>query len=306
MTRRTTIDPLDESLAFYAERYEVSGTWLLVPGKKLPVLGDPTNRHCRFCGERPPVATFRKLAHAIPQSLGNNSLFSAYECDECNALFGRTIENDFANWSMPMRTFARIRGKNGVPTLKSEAAGWRIEYDDDKNSFNIDHREGDPVFAVDPDIKQITLRLKRDPYTPIEVLKAFVKMGLSLMPESEIEYFSECIAWIREADNSNGFIRNLSVIYTVAPGAMPNDKITTRVLRRRAEYSNIPYLYFVLIYGNEMFQVMLPSPTHDQALNELEDETAGWKPTQGRGEPITSKAASDEILKFFLTKVRGR
>lgn len=207
---------------------------------------------------------------------------------------------------MPMRTFARIRGKNGVPTLKSEAAGWRIEYDDDKNSFNIDHREGDPVFAVDPDIKQITLRLKRDPYTPIEVLKAFVKMGLSLMPESEIEYFSECIAWIREADNSNGFIRNLSVIYTVAPGAMPNDKITTRVLRRRAEYSNIPYLYFVLIYGNEMFQVMLPSPTHDQALNELEDETAGWKPTQGRGEPITSKAASDEILKFFLTKVRGR
>ena len=38
----------------------------------------------------------------------------------------------------------------------------------------------------------------------------------------------------------------------------------------------------------------------------LEDETAGWMPIRGRSGPITSKAASDEILKFFLTKVQGR
>lgn len=137
---------------------------------------------------------------------------------------------------MPMRTLARIRGKDGVPVLKSEAAGWRIEYENDKNSFNIDHREGDPVFTVDIDLKQITLRLKRDPYRPIGVLKAFVKMGLSLVPESEIHNFSECIEWLRETDDSKNFIRNLPIIYTVAPGAMPNDKITALVLRRCAEY----------------------------------------------------------------------
>jgi hypothetical protein len=166
-----------------------------------------------------------------------------------------------------MRTFARIRGKNGVPTLKSDSARWRIEYDYDKNSFNIDHREDDPIFTVDLDAKEITFKLKRDPYTPIGVVKAFVKMGLSLLPESEMQYFTECLAWIREGGDEETFITNLPVIYTVTPGAMPNYKISALVLRRDAEHVDVPYEYFVLIYGNEMFQVMLPSRTRDQALN---------------------------------------
>jgi hypothetical protein len=261
------MDTQFESLAFYAEHYAVIGTCLLARGEKASILGDVDNRHCRFCGGHPPIVTFKKEAHAIPQSLGNNSLFSAYECDVCNALFGRTIENDFANWSKPMRTFARIRGKNGVPTLKSDSARWRIEYDNDKNGFNIDHREDNPVFTVDLEHKEITLTLKRDPYTPIGVVKAFVKMGLSLLPESEMQHFTECLAWIRERGDEETFITSLPVIYTVTPGAMPNDKITALILRRDAAHVDVPYAHFVLIYGNEMFQVMLPSRTRDHALN---------------------------------------
>lgn len=38
----------------------------------------------------------------------------------------------------------------------------------------------------------------------------------------------------------------------------------------------------------------------------LEDGTAGWKSTRSNGGSITSKTASDEILRFFLAKVEGR
>jgi hypothetical protein len=58
--------------------------------------------------------------------LGNKSVESTYECDACNEIFGKGIENDLGNWSKPMRTLARIRGKSGVPTIKKtgDAPGW--------------------------------------------------------------------------------------------------------------------------------------------------------------------------------------
>ncbi|MFM0367804.1 HNH endonuclease [Paraburkholderia aspalathi] len=243
------------------------GSWQLESGIKLPILGDTVNRLCRFCGKRPPEVTFRKIAHAIPQSLGNDSLFSAYECDDCNEKFGKSIENDFGKWSMPMRTFARISGKKGIPTLKNESAGWRIEYEGEKNGFMVNHREGDPVFCVNEKEKTVTIQVEREPYTPIAVLKAFVKMGLSVIPEIEMPNFSEAVEWIGQAGHQDSFISELSVIYTIAPGSLPNDKITILMLRRRPEYIGVPYAYFVLIYGNEMFQVMLPSRERDKALD---------------------------------------
>jgi HNH endonuclease len=152
------------------------------PGTKV-MLGDKTNRVCRFCGKRPPDVTFRKAAHVIPEALGNKSIESAYECDVCNDKFGRGIENDLGKWSEPMRTFARIRGKSGVPTLKKggDAPGWRIEYD--SAGFSITSYEDDPLYDVDEASKQIIFKLKRGAHTPIAVLKApFGDRPVSLLP----------------------------------------------------------------------------------------------------------------------------
>jgi hypothetical protein len=38
----------------------------------------------------------------------------------------------------------------------------------------------------------------------------------------------------------------------------------------------------------------------------LQDDTVGWTPTKDSAGSVTSKAVSDEILRFFLTKVQGR
>ena len=99
------------NINFYENSYDIIGQWFVRPGDKV-VLGDMQNRICRFCGKQPPEVTFRKVAHAIPELLGNKSIESAYECDTCNQEFGSGIENDLGNWSKPMRTLIRIRGKS--------------------------------------------------------------------------------------------------------------------------------------------------------------------------------------------------
>lgn len=249
------MNPIDKARFFYSQNYRKIAGWVLEPGKKI-ILGDQENQLCRFCGKRAPDTSFRLSAHALPESLGNKSLFSAYECDECNALFGNGIENDFGNWSKPMRTFARIRGKNGIlPFRHGDSKAAPCQFEDD------------PLVAVDLHTREIMLQLRRDAHTPLAVLKAFVKMGLSVLPDSEMPNFAQAVAWIRKRDHLDGFA--FPVIHTFAPGLMPNDRISVLLIRRKDGSSAAAYMFFILAYGNEMFQVMLPSPGRDLAPNAI-------------------------------------
>jgi HNH endonuclease len=49
---------------------------------------DKSKRVCRFCGRKQPDVTFKNVAHAISESLGNKKIILYEECDECNARFG--------------------------------------------------------------------------------------------------------------------------------------------------------------------------------------------------------------------------
>lgn len=249
------------ALSFYAGNYDLIGQWHPKPGMRI-YLGERESRVCRFCGKSKPEVSFRLEAHAIPELLGNRSLFSLYECDECNTFFGKGIENDFGNWSKPMRTLQRVRGKRGVPTLKGGDGAWRIEFDGDRE-FRVNHGRGDSVFTVDEQAKRVTFLLKREPHVPMAVLKAFVKMGLSLMPDVEMPNFSATLQWIRNPQHRMEFALLAPVHRAFLPGPTSRDFISVAILRRRTEDATLPYAFLVLSVGNEMFQVMLPSPARD-------------------------------------------
>jgi hypothetical protein len=215
-----TMTPAEEAFRWYVDHYENLGQWILQPRKKI-FLGDKGNRLCRFCGKRPPEVTFKEELHAIPELLGNRSLFTYYECDVCNHIFGDGIENDFGNWSKPMRTMARIKGRKGVPTIKRTDRGWRIEGVPD--GLNVKHEEDDPPFEVDEAKKEMVFRLTRDPYTPVAVLKAFVKMGLTLLPEEEVPNFARALDWVRRKDHSIGTLFDWPICHTFMPGSYRSD-----------------------------------------------------------------------------------
>lgn len=269
--------------AYYETNYDLVFSRLFRRSEK-EELGDRTNRLCRFCGRRPPEVTFGKEAHAVPEALGNRGLTSAYECDTCNSDFGRSIENDLGEWTKPMRTFARIKGKKGVPTLREKAeGGWRIEYGNEAG-FKIRAYEDNPIWEFDKDGKGVTFTLRRGAYTPVAVMKAFVKIGLTLMPESEIGAFLPAIDWVREKDHSKSWVRSLPVLHTFQNGPMPNDVMCLMILRRKPTITDAPYATLILGYGNDVFQVFLPAPEQEKPLNGTTFKVTAF-PTPGGPDP---------------------
>ena len=286
----------EASCKFYEGNYEEIGKWFLKPGEKV-TLGDRNNRACRFCGERSPEVTFKSAAHAIPEALGNKTLFTAYECDTCNHGFGTGIENDFGNWSKPMRTFAQIAGKSGVPTIKTKRGDSRVEFG--PNGFDIKQYETDPIFEIDEKKKTLTFRLQRDPYTPIAVLKAFIKMGLSVLPEEEMPNFRAALSWVRNSNHQVSLVAKCPMMHTFVPGPRPFD-IALILLRRRRDDIPAPYATFVLAYGNEVLQVFLPSPERD---HHIDGQQIAVRPFPNPYDLIPSEFGP---LKRGLTDLTGR
>lgn len=252
---------------FYDKHYVGAEPIFLQPGMKLMLGNSERPRHCRFCGNNEPAVSFRDEAHALPAAFGNTGLFSNYECDTCNHLFGQGIENDLGNWSEPMRTLSRIKGRNGVPTIKSPTTGkgWRVDYTNE--GFQLKQYEDDPFFEIDEEAKQISFELHRDPYIPVAALKGLVKIGLTLIPEVETQHFCETFNWVRDTDHTRDFVAELPVIRTFIPGPMRNNLIVLMLMRRRAGVDTVPYAFFTFAYGNEVLQVFLPSPSQDKCIH---------------------------------------
>lgn len=255
-----------KTLLFYMSNYELIVHHRLKVGNKVP-LGDRKNRVCRFCGKTTPEVTFKKVAHAIPEGLGNKSLVSFYECDPCNEAFGNGIENDLGNWSKPMRTLARISGKNGVPTLKRGGdQSWRIEYDR-ADGFKIASYEHDPIFELDEVNNMLTLKLRRESHIPLNVVKAFWKIAYTLLPDDELPNFAHVLNWITTP--FMGFATGkMEVSCVFQPGPMPPDLLEVALMRRVDGETGLPYMLLALRYGNETFTVIVPS--------ELKDPGSHW------------------------------
>jgi hypothetical protein len=255
-----------DALRFYEENYSSIGQWIPQPRGKV-ILTSSKPGVCRFCSLAHPNVSFRKEAHAIPECLGNTSLFTKYECDACNKFFGDGIETNLGSWSKAQRALSGVRGKRGVPKLKEESSSrWRFEHD--PTGIKITQDETDPIAVVNEVTKEITLTVHRDPYTPVAVLKAFAKMAISLLPEEELPSFHAAIAWIRNSDHQIGLVKTsfFPVLYTFVPGNNPLvDSVI--LLRRRRDTLPVPYVTVVLTYGNEVFQTVLPSLERDAALS---------------------------------------
>jgi hypothetical protein len=252
-----------DALRFYDENYATIRWWILEPGKKV-VLPSSQPGVCRFCARSAPTVTFKKKAHALPESTGNKSLFTKYECDECNGFFGDGIENDFGNWSCAQRALSGVRGKeNKVPTLKGQSGRtWRLEHGSD--GIQVTQNESDPIAVANDVTREIGLTVSHDQYTPVAVLKSFVKMALSLLPAEELPNFRAALKWIRNPNHQVTLVKQqmFPVLYTFVPGTRPLEH-SAILLRRRGDHLPVPYVTFVMTYGNEVIQAIIPSPERD-------------------------------------------
>ena len=82
---------------------------------------------CRFCGRNENETLFNQIANALPELIGNKSLITNYECDECNNFFGTKLESDYAKFFMLWHSIMGVEGKKGIPIYTEGDNNTRIE-----------------------------------------------------------------------------------------------------------------------------------------------------------------------------------
>ncbi|TVT36744.1 HNH endonuclease [Hymenobacter setariae] len=301
MTTIFTFPDCDELLDRFLSLYKVANFVSDSPHRK-DGLKPRGERVCRFCGRDNTQTKFKKVAHMIPNLLGNRFLLSDSECDECNWKFS-LYENDLANFLGISRTVMGVKGKESVPTFKSPdnvitarstdfhgiKDGIKIERSDVNNSaFQIMDAEG-----------RAEISTLKNPYVPSRVYKAFLKMALSVMPEVQMPNY----AWALRLLEDDQYDERLSRFFTVVHYTLPHTLSATfphcfmfekiDAAERRVTHQ------FYLRYQNNVY--LLPVPLHhdDIVLGIYEDEV-----TTLLSPPILFTALTDESETYFSDAVK--
>lgn len=220
------------------------------------------DRKCRFCNKKSGEVTFKKIAHLVPEALGNKRMRSDFECDQCNEHFG-IYEDQFCKFLGISRTIGRVKGKNGIPKYKSPDHKLIIRPGDmpvpNKNAGVIieSNVEKNEHFIFDQANSKFIIRAPRQPYTPFQVYKAILKIGLSLIPdEATIDYDDAFHLLLGKAKEmkENPFYR---VNLYVHPGpSYPSPLVL--LLKKKSPNMNVPTHIFCLLFQNHMYQMYLP------------------------------------------------
>lgn len=274
---------LIERVDWFARRYDIVSRHAFGPSSERVYLGDKTKQVCRYCGLAAPQVKFRKLAHAIPEQIGNDWLFDYEECDDCNLHFSKYVEDDFAKWTLPWRSLGRIRGKSGVPSLKSSDKQFRIDASfNNSTADNLAASNGrydleirmalnDARHELDEETRTVKLTLERQPYISMGVFKCLVKMAIAVAPQEEENRCAHLKKWILLTDHTfeSYPYKPLNIIYQSVSGPLPNDRVSFWLLRRKPEGADdCFYMQFILQLSNHVFQIALPMHVEDRRFLE--------------------------------------
>lgn len=240
----------------FAASYNSIVCYHLNEDKQIMLSDGNTPQKCRFCEREFPDVTFKKIAHAISHMVGNRVLKSDYECDECNHMFS-IYETEYSSYMNLYHTMFMVHDKGGIPKYKlSHKENSKIEIEND-NTIKINIQEGEePLIIWEEENKAnntIEIKGKRT-YTPQNVLKALVKMALTITPKSELHNLSNTKNWLM-GKSYKGFILPICLRFY----RNPLDFTSVMIFKKKEGIDKIlPHYVFCLAYRNIVIQMPIP------------------------------------------------
>ncbi|EGR4192360.1 hypothetical protein DDO01_19135 [Vibrio cholerae] len=247
---------IKDRLEFYEKNYVPIAEYHLDKGGKLYV--GNSDKVCRFCGKGEPDVTFKDIAHAVPEFLGNKQLILRNECDTCNKFVSENLEDHLDKYTKPYRLAAQVKGKKKVPSYKTKDKKSRYEFTASEGAKIID-REDSEFAHLDVENKSIVTNFHIEPHIPSAVFKCLVKIALSVIEDSELLQFKHAITWLLEPDHSKTICKPQIILNAFIPGPKPNKGVTVLVLRRKPEVKISPYCHLLICFGNIAYQIIVPS-----------------------------------------------
>jgi hypothetical protein len=263
---------------YFDEHYEVIAHHPLVaPRPILLPFDNPDRRQCRFCGRDTTQVKFKNDAHAVSNLLGNKSLFTLNECNECNTSLGQKYEDQLGKWSNLARAVAQIPGKkNKKPKFKGDD-GLVVEAVESGLSIHVPtpHSPDELLANGVPEEIELTGDTSSQPHVPIRAAMALVKIGCSVCSTAELVQCQNAIDWL--IGRRQFKFSQFPVHVAVTPGPINENASEVVMLRRKGDGSE-PYLWCVVQFCNFRFQVFVPGCPADEC----------WS-REGSNRPVTFK-----------------
>lgn len=211
------------------------------------------SRCCRFCNKTlNEGATFRKVAHAIPEGLGNKNIILGDECDDCNEFFGNDIEPSLIEHLDIYRVFLGVKGKSGTPKIKYKNGHMQVE-----NNMPIVASQNIEKVS-DKEIKVHLDSTKR--FTPAKLYKALCKITLSTIDEEHVADLKQTITWMKTDDQKELCLPNVAV-NVVHSGFSKTPQIVNYV--RKIDDSDIPHVVSEFRLGSFVYVYIIPFSEKD-------------------------------------------
>ena len=159
---------------------------------------DENKRICRFCGKSVPSVSFKKIAHAIQDALGNKLLFCYEECDTCNHDLAM-VEDQFRILMDFRRSIFRIPRKGTTKAAKVVGKDFIIVPDTkgDPIMYLMKENIADSIDTTKPFVHHFELK---SPVVNEQMYKALCKMVIDMLPTCELPHFKNTIEWIKSKD----------------------------------------------------------------------------------------------------------
>jgi len=181
----------------------------LYNGKKQN-LNDQEQYKCRFCGRTKTRNEFRDIAHAVSESIGNKSIITHYECDECNKHFSENEENELGKLFKFIKANRSLKGKKGKINHNKNVD---INYDDTTKQMDVKIKEFyDKNFFIklykDCNDNGKMILVNNIQINGRLIYKAFLKFALSVIPEDKTPDFEKCFEFLKNDDGQKKLIVN--------------------------------------------------------------------------------------------------
>jgi hypothetical protein len=163
------------------------------PNVRPQKLGTKQPRRCSLCGQGAPEATFRKVAHIIPQALGNRSIVTLDECDACNERWGRELDQELAAMLQPDRVISMVPISQ-APSAKASLARGRSSIGGQKRGapLRVEVVKDDPSVSLSfEDEKTLSLKFPPVKFYPLSAVRSLAKMVWQALPEERRTHYSE-------------------------------------------------------------------------------------------------------------------
>jgi hypothetical protein len=231
--RSTTVATFDETYeTIFAYSFEAKDTPTRV------FCRPEARRQCWSCEHDDTMKKFTSDAHVIPAALGNRSIFSLEECDDCNNGSGKTLDQALSDYLTLWRAVSRIRTRRGRFKHRTVPDRSYIEGRPQDNRLVLEIYDGETTVQLeDKGNGQLTLRTSVPPSNPVSACKAIARMAYLCMSDEDRARNAHLRRWIL------GELEYLPTFFEAFLPGTGQRLVTLRLFRAGAETADVaPYL----------------------------------------------------------------